>query len=732
MLSLPNDGRYPALDLTPEQRRQKTLQALSVQLETLARAGPVLMILEDAHWGDPTSLEAFGRTVDQIASLRALLIVTFRPEFEAPWIGQPHVAALVLNRLGHREVNTLIERVVGNKPLPANIRKDIIERTDGIPLFVEEMTKAVLEAGGELEAMQIASAVPLLALAVPASLHASLMARLDRLGPAKEVAQIGAAIGREFSHALLSAVVRKPEPELVSSLDRLIRAGLLFRKGVPPHATYLFKHALVQDAAYGTLLRQPRRALHARIADTIERQFPDIAEGQPDLLARHRTEAGLIDKAAVLWGKAGLRSVERSALVEAVEQLTRALGQIATLPSTPALRRDEIKHQVALINPLQHVKGQAVPETTAAAERARLLIEQAEALCEPPEDPLLLFSALYALFSANITAFDGDIARERAAQILALAEKQGGKVPLVVGHLAMSVTLVFTGNFAEAVVHGDQALALYDPVDHRPLATRFLNDPRVGALYYRSLALWALGYPEAALAGAEQALSEAREAGRAGSLMFTLAHIGLIQLVRGSYAIAQALSDEQIGLAEEKGSVFWKTSEMLRRAGVLALTGEASDAVGIFTAAIPVWRSTGSRIYLPVWLSLLVRAYGELGQFDEAWSHIGEAMTLVETAKETWYEPEVHRIAGEIALVSPERDIARAEAYFERALEVARAQQAKSWELRAATSMARLWREQGKRDEARELLAPVYGWFTEGFDTLDLKEAKALLDELAQ
>ncbi len=268
MLSLPNDGRYPALELAPEQRRQKTLEALGVQLETLARSSPVLMIVEDAHWGDPTSLEAFGRRVDQIANLPVLLIETFRPEFEAPWVGQPHVTALAINRLGHREVGKMIDRVVGNERLPADVRKDIIDRTDGIPLFVEEMTKAVVEAGGELEAMQTAAAVPSSAHAVPASLHASLMARLDRLGPAKEVAQIGAAIGREFSHALLAAVVRKPEAELASSLDRLIRAGLLFRKGVPPHATYLFKHALVQEAAYGTLLRQPRRALHARIADT--------------------------------------------------------------------------------------------------------------------------------------------------------------------------------------------------------------------------------------------------------------------------------------------------------------------------------------------------------------------------------------------------------------------------------------------------------------------------------
>jgi len=731
MLSLRNDGRYPALELAPEQRRQKTLAALDAQLETLARSSPVLMIFEDAHWSDPTSLEAFGRTVDQIASLPVLLIVTFRPEFEALWVGQPRVTTLALNRLGHREVGTLIDRVVGNKLLPAEVRKDIIDRTDGIPLFVEEMTKAVLEAGGELEAMQTVASVPSSAHAVPASLHASLMARLDRLGPTKELAQIGAAIGREFSQALLAAVARKPEAELVSSLDRLVQAGLLFRKGVPPHAIYFFKHALVQDTAYGTLLRQPRRALHARITDTLERQFADIAEAQPDLLARHCTEAALIDKAAVLWGKAGQRSIERSALVEALEQLTRALGQIATLPSTPALRHEEIKLQVALIYPLQHVKGLAAPETRAAAERARLLIEQAEALGEPTEDPLLLFSALNALWITYAVGFNGDVARELAAQMLALAEKQGGKVPLVLGHHYMGAVLVFLGNFAEALLHQDRVIALYDPVEHRPLATRFGQDIRATAFVCRSLGLWALGYPEAALAFAEQALSEARETGDPGALLNTMSIACITQLISGNYAAAKTQLDEMLALAEEKGSVTWKASGMLRRASLLALTGKTSDAVSIFTSAIPVWRSTGAKLFFPVWLSHFARACAELGEFNEAWSYIAEAMTAVETTKQNWNEAEVHRIAGEIALMSPKPDVAKAEDCFERALAVAREQQAKSWELRTAMSMAGLWRDQGKRDEARELLAAVYGWFTEGFDTLDLKQAKALLDELA-
>ncbi len=730
MLSLPNDGRYPALDLAPPQRRQKTLEALTSQLAELAGRQPVLMIFEDAHWTDPTSLEAFGRTVGRIKTLPVLLIVTFRPEFNAPWVGQSHVTSLALNRLAEREAAAIIAGLVGNKELPADVMADIVERTDGIPLFVEEMTKAVLEAESEGETRRIAAAVPSSALAVPASLHASLMARLDRLGPAKEVAQVGAAIGREFSYALLASVVRKPEAELGSALDRLIEAGLLFRQGVPPHASYLFKHALVQDAAYGTLLREPRRALHARIADTLELQFAEIAESKPELLARHCTEAGLIDKAAYLWGKAGQRSLARSALVEAVEQLTRALAQIETLPGTPALRREQIKLQVALANALMHVKGYAAPDTKAAAERAGLLIEQAEALGEPPEDPLLLFVVLYGFWAASFVAFNGDAIRELAAQFLALAEKQKTTGPLIVGHRLIGTSLMCTGDVAESRAHYDQAVALYDPAEHRPLATRFSVDSRVSVLSYRSWALWLLGYPEAALADADRAISDAREIGQAATLMYALSHT-FTYFECGNYAKAEAVLDELVALADEKGSLFWKAAGMTNRGCVLALTGKAADAVHKITSGITASRSTGATAWIPSYLSYLARAYAELRQFDDAWRCIGEAMTTMETTKERLWEAEVHRIAGEVALKSPKPDRAKAEAYFEHALAVARTQQAKSLELRAAMSMARLWRDQGKRDEARNLLAPVYGWFTEGFDTLDLKEAKALLDELA-
>ena len=483
----------------------------------------------------------------------------------------------------------MVDRIVGNRLLSANIREDIIERSDGIPLFVEEMTKAVLEAGGETAAERAIAAVPSPALAVPASLYASLMARLDRLGGLpKEVAQVAAAIGREFSHALLKAVMRKRDVELESALDRLIAAGLLFRQGLPPYATYLFKHALVRDAAYSTLLREQRRALHARIAETLEVQFADIAESRPELLARHWTEAGLIEKAASLWGKAGQRSLARSALVEAAEQLTRALDQIATLPGTLVVRREQIKLQVALVNALMHVKGYAAPELKAAVERARQFIERAEALGEPPEDPLLLFSVLYGVWAANYVAFNGDVTRDLASQFMALAEKQGQTVPLMIGHRLMGNSLTITGDISEGRAHYNQAFALYDPATHRTLATRFGQDVGVSTLVYRALAGWMLGYPEAALADADHALEDARDSGHAGTLMYAQFHTSLTNVLCAKYAAANAQSNEVVRLADEKGAALWKALGTMQNGCVLALSGKASEAIQMITSGISI------------------------------------------------------------------------------------------------------------------------------------------------
>jgi predicted ATPase len=376
MLSLPNDGRYPILQLDPRQRRQKTLETLIAQMEALSRTNQVLMIFEDVHWIDPTSLEVLGRLLERLRTLRVLLIVTYRPEFEPPWIGRAYVTALNLNRLGEREITAMIDRLTGNESLSDDLRQDIVERTDGIPLFVEEMTKAILEAAGDRAKEHAVAAVPLTSVAVPASLHASLLARLDRLGTAKEVAQIGAALGRELTHALLAAVVGKREEELSSALESIVRAGVLFRQGVPPHATYVFKHALVQDAAYGTLLRAKRLDLHARIGRILDQDFPDTKENNPEIIARHYTEAGVASEAIDYWQRAGNRAAKRSANQEAVSHFRRAKQLIESLPDRGAFTEQELQLLIALGPALMTTRSSAAPEIGSiygrAAELARL------------------------------------------------------------------------------------------------------------------------------------------------------------------------------------------------------------------------------------------------------------------------------------------------------------------------------------------------------------------------
>ena len=572
MLSLPNDGRYPTLDLTPQQRRQRTLEALTGQLGRLASQHPVLMIFEDVHWIDPTSLEALKRSVDQIKALSALLIVTFRPEFVAPWVGQSQVTSIILNRLGERDAAAIVASLAGNKELPADVLAEIVERTDGVPLFVEEMTKAVLEAESESDARKTTAAVPSSSVAVPASLHASLMARLDRLGPAKEVAQIGAVIGREFSHALLAAVVSEPEAELLSTLERLTAAGLLLRQGVPPHATYLFKHALIQDAAYGTLLRGPRRALHARIAETLENQFADIAETQPELVARHCTEAGLIEKAAGLWGKAGQRSLARSALVEAAEQLSRALGQIKTLPSTPALRREAIKLQVAFATVLFHVKGYTAPETIAAFERADAMIEEAEALGERPGGRATsLFGAVWPVdgqfyggksrkCTRNSKAFPCCCRKATALCTIAYGSPSYGSEPCLLGEVATAGRISI------------KQLVFTCPKNTGRWQPDLVKISASPALTYRAYALYRLGYPESALRDAEEALKSARDLAKpALSHMHYFAPAYWNFLCR-RFAWLKHRVEELITLSEKYGLAYWKTSPECLAVGSSLLT----------------------------------------------------------------------------------------------------------------------------------------------------------------
>ena len=716
-IPLPRDR---ALALPPEELRRRQLAALTNWWMTGARAQPAVTVVEDLHWADPTTLDLLRGLAERGAQAPLFVLITARPEFRAAWGVRSHHSMISLAPLNHDQVQQMVGELAARHALPKEIVDGVTERSGGVPLFVEEVTRLLLERG-ERGGIQ----------AIPPTLQQSLMARLDRLGPAREVAQIGAVIGRDFSYALLRAVAGMDEAPLQTALDRLAEADILLVQGLPPDADYRFKHALIQDAAYENLLKSRRQALHRGVGETLRDNFAGTAAAEPELLAHHFTQAGMTEAAIEWWGKAGQKSLERSALVEAAEQFTRALDQIATLPGTPALRREQIKFQAALITPLVHIKGYSAPETKAAIEHARLLIEEAEALDEPPEDPLLLYSVLYGVFITNLAAFNGPVCRDIAAHTLELAYKQTASFPRLLGHNNLGGSLMFTGEIAEARAHFDQAIALYDPDVHRPLATRFGEDQSVATLMLRSSALWLLGYPEAALQDTDAALKNARETGQAASLMIALYWTAIPLILCGDYARATTFARELCTLADEKNVPFWRVNGSLYQGSLFALTGDALNAVRMMTSGITALRSTGFTLGMPWWLSHQAIANCGLRQFDDAWRCVGEAMSTIEVTKERWYEAELNRVAGEIKLKSTEPDVTEAEAYFERALDVARQQQAKSWELRAAMSLARLWRSQGKVQQARELLAPVYGWFTEGFDTRDLKEAKALLGELA-
>ena len=706
--------------LPPEELRRRQLAALTNWVLAGARSQPVVLAIEDVHWADPTTIDVLRSIAERGAPAPLFVLITARPEFRPPWRMRSHHGAISLAPLDPNQVRDMVAELSSRHVLPKEMIQGVTERTGGVPLFVEEVTRLLLEVGTQGGIHTI-----------PPTLQQSLMARLDRLGAAREVAQIGAVIGREFSYPLLRSVAGMEEAALQIELERLAEADILLVRGLPPNSDYRFKHSLIQDTAYENLLKSRRQVLHHRVAEVLHDNFGVTAAVEPELLAHHLTEAGLSEEAIQWWAKAAERSLERSALAEAIEQFTRALAQIETLPPTPTLRREEIKLRVALITPLIHVKGHAAPETKAAVERSRRLIEQAEMLGEPPEDPLLLFSVLYGFWVANEVAFNGDVCLDLAARFLGLAEKQTDSVPLMIGHRLMGSSLLFAGGIAESRGHFDQAIALYNSREHRQLAARFGHDVRVIILCYRALTLWLLGYPSAALADADQALKDAREIGQAASLMSALCFTSLTYLFSGRYAIADAQLNEVVALAEQKGSSIWKAFGMMTQGYILARTGRvSSDAVHSITAGIFAWRSIGSTVFTPLYLSGLAKSYAEMDNFDEASRRIGEAISAIDATKEKWWEAEVYRVLGEIASTSTDAlDVAEAEARFEQALAVARKQKAKSLELRAAISMAQLWRKQGKRDEARNLLTSVYDWFTEGFDTLDLMEAKALLDE---
>jgi class 3 adenylate cyclase/tetratricopeptide (TPR) repeat protein len=716
LLSIPTGDRYPRETLAPQQRKEKTLEALVQHIERLSETSRLLLVVEDVHWADPTSLELLDLIVERAQRSRKLVIMTARPEFVSPWAGRMRTIAVTLDRLPRRQSAAIVVGVAHGKRLPDSVISEIIDRADGVPLFVEELTKAVIESSQPAQK-------------IPMTLHASLLARLDRLTAARDVVQVAAAIGRRFSYRLVGEIISMPAERLNEALAELVAAELIWCRGSPPEAEYTFKHALVQDAAYSTLRREPRRVLHGRIAGALERTFPDLANTQPELLAHHCNEAGLIERAATLWGRAGQFSLARSAIKEAAAQLARALSLLEAMPISPTLRQEQIKIQIAFANALMHTKGYAAPETRAALTQARMLVEHAEAIGEPPEDRLLLLSVLHGFWVASHVAFEGNAVRALAIEFMAIAQRQKAEFPLVLAHRVMGTSLLYLGDIEGGRRHLDQALSLYKPAEHRPLGTRFGQEAGVAVVSNRPLALWLLGHPEAAMKDADDAIRQAREIGQTATYLYALTRIAWVHLVIGNYDIALAQMEELSAITEQMEGSYWTAAATMLRGCFLALTGEGEAAIEMITSGIKNSRLTGSNLLrMPWYLSCLSDAEISIGQLDVARRYIGEAMEAATTTKESWQEPDLHRLAGDLAWRCA--DSSAALMHYDRALAVARQQKAKSWELRAATSLARLWCDKGKRRKAREVLAPVYGSFKEGFDTPDLREAKRLLAEL--
>ena len=722
LLSLPSSAAD--LNLSPQRKREKLFAVMLGHLAAEARRRPVLMVFEDAHWIDPTSRELLDLVVDTVRRLPVLLAITFRPEFQPPWSGRAHVTILALNRLGERDGAALVQTLAGNVALTPEMVAEIVERTDGVPLFVEELTKAVLESAAQGDRVAaVLGRASLAALSVPSTLHASLMARLDRLGPAaKEIAQIGAVLGREFAYELIEPVAQRDDRELQAAFDQLGEAGLLFCRGIAPHSSYLFKHALVQDAAYSTLLRRRRQELHARVAAALEQRFADVVERQPELLAHHLTAAGLTERAVAYWHRAGERAVERSANSEAIAQFRKALDILALLPDDPHWERAEMNIQMALGSALSTM-GWAASEKELAYARAR---ELAERLGEGAR----IFQALWHLGEVHASRGEPRSGYELGEECLRIATATGDPGLLLGAHHLIGELLFWLGSIVEGRRHEDRAHELYDPVRDRDLVAYYGMDPFGLSCGVAAMGRQVLGTSLQAWGICEAGLARARELSHTYSIAFTLMTGAGVRLMQRDVARTETALPELVSLcAEHNYTEMMGWAQWMSSWAAFHRTG-SRDAIDRAKQALLHFDQAGGTPGAPWHKGVIAEMYASVDNLVEARSLLDEAFEASRASEQHFYDAELHRIAGQIALAAAS-DLAAPERSFRAAMDDARERDAKWWELRAATSLARLWGEQGRRAESRDLLAPVYGWFTEGFDTADLKEAKALLDELA-
>lgn len=720
LLSIPTGDRYPKLPPNPAQQRRRTFAALLDQFESLARQKPVLFVFEDVHWADATSLELLDLTIERLRHLPVFALFTLRPEFEPTWAGLPSVGTLALGRLDRNNAESIVTQVTGGYALPADVMNQIIAKTDGNPLFVEELTKTVLEGG-----ILVKSADgyrlngPLPPLAIPTTLQDSLMARLDHLAPVKDIGQIGAAIGREFSYPLMREVVGRDEQSLKNALAKLEEAELLFRRGEPPEAIYSFKHVLVRDAAYESLLKSRREQLHGRIARTMEDKFPDIVVSQPEILAHHFTEANLVEPAINYWLKAGNLALGRSANA-AVNHLKHGLKLVASINNPTTSGKLELLLQTSLGNALRATKGWSTESVKQAYTRALQLCSQ-NGLDEHT------FPAVFGLWTWNFLRATLREAQALAEHLLNTAENVGEPVYKVLAHEALGFTFFAQGKFAAAHTELERGIILCEDSKASAYLDLSAQDPRVHIRSYDAMTLWLLGFPDRAL----QLCAEARHYADMTRHPFSEAMVRTISLrvhqLRGETDIVAGQADAVIALCEEHEFVHYVAMALILRGWAKAQRGEFEKGIAEIQEGLKQERATGALLLDSYSLGLLADACIKNERYEQAREFLSQAQSrLDKEATERFYAAEIYRLLGETYLRS-NQSLNQAIHYFSKGLKVAREQKAKSLELKLCLNMCDLYDVTQSVDRGRAQLDEVYGFFSEGFDTVDLMEAKARL-----
>lgn len=719
LLSIPGTGT--AAGLSPQRKREKTFEVLLGQLEGLARRNPVLMVFEDAHWADPTSRELLDLMVERVTALPVLMLVTGRPEFSHTWAGRSQVTVMALNRLGGRDGTALVKRLVGAAGLSGAMIAEIVERTDGVPLFVEELTKAVLESG---QAAAMLSTAPQTGLSVPATLHASLMARLDRLGPlAKDIAQAGAVLGRAFSYELVRSVARQPEADLRAGLDRLTAAELVFCRGVPPNASYMFKHALVQDAAYGTLLRGRRQDLHGRAADALLANNQS-RDSEPEIVAHHLQNAARPDEAVTFWRIAGDAAARQSADREAAEHFRRALGLVETWPDAPKRRRVELTVLSQLASSLMSAHGWSAPEVGEVVERAAEVGRRLESATD-------IAPSVANLWFFNTARGRHDRAMEISTDVMRIARETGDSDVLLQAHHCAMASHFNLGRFSASVEHSDAGAAIYDETRHAWHRHEYMgHDPGVCLLAFNGAARMLLGHPSQALQTIEACVARARRLEHPSSLGIALYNNNMLHALRGDAVAAIEGAKELISLTDTQGLPVQRALGLGALGWGLCRLGNTEEGLVRQHEALQVMAGIGARIWETTLYGQLVDSLLAAGKYSEGLDTITQAFKAFELTGERSFLSRLHALRGALLLHVNGSTDEEGERALRQAIAVAREQDARFWELGASVSLARLLGERGRRAEAYDLLAPVYGWFTQGFDTTDLKDAKALLEAL--